>query len=590
MTRILITSALPYINGVKHLGNLAGSILPADIHARYHRQLGHETLFLCGTDEHGTPAELAAAAAGQDVAGYCAAQHAIQANIYRRFGISFDHFSRSSGPANHTLTREIFEHLDAAGFIEERTIRQAWSPTDGRFLPDRYLVGTCPRCGDPGARGDQCEACAAVLDPEELLDRRSAISGARDVEFRETRHLFLKLSALAHRLRQWIEAKTDWPLLTRSIALKWLDEGLHDRCITRDLSWGVPVPRPGFEGKVFYVWFDAPIGYIAAAAEWAAQAPGRDWRQWWQGGDDVRLVQFLGKDNVPFHTVTFPATLLGSGLPFKLPDLVKGFNWLTYEGGKFSTSRRRGIFSDAALEELPADCWRWWLAANAPEGSDADFTVERFVAGANKDLADILGNLVNRCLSFAASRFDGVVPAGGIPGEAEAALAAELDRRLSALRSAHDAAEIRKAAAEARAIWSLANVYLAAQAPWTVIKHDRERAAVVIRTGINLVRTAAVVAWPFVPATGARILTALGETAGVPAFPVDASRALTAIGTGRAVEVPPVLFTKISDEDTARIRARHGGEQGSASSPLPNAGEVGASARRVRASRTAHRP
>jgi methionyl-tRNA synthetase len=322
----------------------------------------------------------------------------------------------------------------------------------------------------------------------------------------------------------------------------------------------VPVPRPGFEGKVFYVWFDAPIGYIAAAAEWAAQAPGRDWRQWWQGGNDVRLVQFLGKDNVPFHTVTFPATLLGCGLPFKLPDLVKGFNWLTYEGGKFSTSRRRGIFSDTAIETLPADTWRWWLAANAPEGSDADFTVARFVAGVNKDLADVLGNLVNRCLSFAAARFEGVVPAGGAPGEAEAALAVELELRLTALRAAHDTAEIRKAAAEARAIWSLANVYLAAQAPWIVIKTDRARAAVVVRTGINLVRTAAVVAWPFIPASAERVLAALGETAGVPPFPADASSALSAIAEGRTIHVPPVLFTKISDEDAARIKARHGGE------------------------------
>lgn len=559
MTRILITSALPYINGVKHLGNLAGSILPADIHARYHRQRGHETLFLCGTDEHGTPAELAAAAAGVDVAAYCATQHAVQADIYRRFGVSFDHFSRSSGPANHALTQDLFERLDAAGFIEERSIRQAYSPTDGRFLPDRYLLGTCPRCGDPGARGDQCEACTALLDPEELLDRRSAISGARDIEFRATRHLFLKLSALQQRLRRWIEAQTGWSALTRSIALTWLDEGLRDRCITRDLAWGVKVPRPGFEDKVFYVWFDAPIGYIAAAVEWAAQAPCRDWRSWWQGGEDVRLVQFLGKDNVPFHTVTFPATLLGSGLPLKLPDVVKGFNWLTYEGGKFSTSRGRGIFSDTALEALPADTWRWWLAANAPEGSDTDFTVERFAAGVNKDLADVLGNLVHRCLTFARARFDGVVPSDGEPGEAETRLASELDRRLDALRAAHDAVEIRKAAAEARAIWSLANVYLTAQAPWTVIRTDRRRAGVVVRTAINLVRTASVVAWPFVPASAERILGALGESTAVPAFPTDAWSALTAIGGGRAITVLPVLFAKISDDDVARLKARHGG-------------------------------
>ena len=201
----------------------------------------------------------------------------------------------------------------------------------------------------------------------------------------------------------------------RSIATKWLDEGLKDRCITRDLTWGVPVPKPGFEDKVFYVWFDAPIGYIAAAVEWSEAAPGRDWRDWWQGGDDVQYVQFLAKDNVPFHTISFPATILGSGLPLKLPDIIKGFNWLTFEGGKFSTSRQRGIFTDTALTLLPADCWRWWLAANAPENADADFTVERFVDGVNKDLADIFGNLVNRCLAFAAARFDSTVPTPAMP-------------------------------------------------------------------------------------------------------------------------------------------------------------------------------
>lgn len=558
MTRILITSALPYINGVKHLGNLAGSLLPADIHARYHRQAGHETLFLCGTDEHGTPAELAAAEAGVSVPDYCATHHAIQADIYRRFAISFDHFSRSSGAANHALTQELFERLDAAGFIEERTIRQPWSATDARFLPDRYVLGTCPYCGDAGARGDQCEACARLLDPDQLVAPRSAISGARDISFRDSRHLFLKLAALAPRLRQWIEAQAQWPALVRGIALKWLDEGLRDRCITRDLAWGVPVPRPGFEGKVFYVWFDAPIGYIAAAIEWAAQAPQRNWRDWWQGGDTVRLVQFLGKDNVPFHTVSFPATLLGSGLPFKLPDLIKGFNWLSYEGGKFSTSRKRGIFTDAALQELPADYWRWWLAANAPETSDTDFTVARFADGVNKDLADIFGNLVNRCLAFVAARFDGVVPADGEPGVAESVLAATLTERLAALRSAHDAAEIRKAAAEARAIWSLANAYLAEQAPWTHFRGNPERAAVALRTGVNLVRLSAIVAWPFIPGSAARVLAALGEPDGIPPFP-DSCTALTAIAGGRTVAVPPLLFAKIGTEDAARIRARHGG-------------------------------
>ncbi|CAN5504467.1 methionine--tRNA ligase [soil metagenome] len=534
MTKFLITSALPYVNGVKHLGNLAGSLLPADIQARFRRQTGHEVLFLCGTDEHGTPAELAAQAAGLPVADYCARQHAVQADIYRRFGLSFDHFSRTSGEANRKLTQEIFLALDAAGFIEPRTIRQAYSATDGRFLPDRYVVGTCPHCGSPSARGDQCEACTRLLDPEDLVAPRSAISGATDIEFRETRHLFLKLSALEGRLRDWLGTRRDWPPLVQSIARKWLDEGLQDRCITRDLEWGVPVPKPGFEDKVFYVWFDAPLGYIAAAIEWSER-----WRDWWQA-DDVRYLQFLAKDNVPFHAISFPAALIGSGLPFKLVDVIKGFNWLTFEGGKFSTSGQRGIFTDTALDACPADCWRWWLAANAPEGSDTDFTAERFVDGVNKDLGDVFGNLVNRCLSFAATRFDSTVPEGSPPGPLERQLATDLDAHLGRLREHHDALALRKAAEEVRAIWKLANAYLSEAAPWTAIKTDKARAAAIVHTGLDLVRVAALVAWPFIPFAAEEVLECLGENAG---SPFDSPN----LPAGRRLRVPPVLFSKISE-------------------------------------------
>ena len=548
MTKFLITSALPYINGIKHLGNIAGSLLPADIHARSRRQTGHEVLFLCGTDEHGTPAELAARAEGLPVALYCDRQHARQADIYRRFAFSFDHFSRTSGTANRVLTQEIFRRLDAAGWIEERILRQAYSPSDQRFLPDRYVIGTCPFCGSPKARADQCESCTRLLDPADLVAPRSAISGAQDIEFRETRHLFLRLSAFEDRLRRWIEGQRDWPLLVRSIALKWLDE-LRDRCITRDLSWGVPVPRPGFEHKVFYVWFDAPIGYIAAAVEWAAAAPCRDWRAWWEAGDRVRYLQFLAKDNVPFHAISFPATLLGSGLPLKLADTIKGFNWLTFESGKFSTSAQRGIFADKALAALPADIWRWWLAANAPEDADSDFTAERFVAGVNKDLADTFGNLVHRCLSFVAGRYGGIVPCAGAAGPAEAALAHRLTECLHRLRDHHEALEFRKAAEQVRAVWRLGNAYLAAQAPWAAFEREPERAAIVARTGVNLVRAAALAAWPFIPTAAERVLENVGEASDVVSWPNDGEAALAAIPGGRRIAVPPPLFRKITVAD-----------------------------------------
>ncbi|MGY4318170.1 methionine--tRNA ligase [Bradyrhizobium sp. JR3.5] len=276
MTKILITSALPCVNGVKHLGNLIGSLLPADVHARFRRQTGDDVLFICATDEHGTPAELGAIETGQDIREFCDAQHAVQADIYRRFGLSFDHFGRTSAPHNHALTQHFYRRLDAAGLIEARSSRQVWSPADRRFLPDRYVLGTCPHCGDGSARGDQCDHCGTLLDPPDLIDPRSALSGDRALESRDSRHLFLRQSQLVGSIGAWIDSRTGWPPFVVSTAKSWLNAELRDRCITRDLAWAIAVPRQGFDGKVFYVWFDAPIGYIAATQEWADAARGRD--------------------------------------------------------------------------------------------------------------------------------------------------------------------------------------------------------------------------------------------------------------------------------------------------------------------------
>lgn len=551
--RHLITSALPYINGIKHLGNLAGSLLPADIHSRYLRQAGAEVAFICATDEHGTPAELGAANAGIDVRTYCDGQHAIQADLYARLGLSFDHFGRTSSEENRRLTQEIFLALDEAGFIEEREIEQIWSPHDGRFLPDRYVEGTCPHCGG-AARGDQCDVCSATLDPTDLVDPVSAISGAGGLEVRPSRHLFLRQSALAGEIEAWLDSRTGWPSQVLGIARGWLAQGLSDRCITRDLEWGVPVPRDGFEGKVFYVWFDAPIGYIAATSEWC-EATGGDIDDWWGSRSDVRHVQFLAKDNVPFHALTFPATLLGSRLPLHTADVVKGVNWLLHEGGKFSTSRRRGVFLDQALEIATADQWRWWLAANCPEGADTDFTFRRFADGVNSDLADKIGNLTSRVLGFVASRYDGHVPEGTGDGPAERELAQRLDVILEAIAEAHAGAHIRRAADATRSLWDLANGYVAEQAPWTLVKTDPERAATVVRTAVGLVRVSAVVSHPFTPHLAARILSLLGED-GTPSWPSGTQEALR-IHPGLTVAKPEPLVAKLDEvwveENTSRF-------------------------------------
>lgn len=561
--RTLVTSALPYINGVKHLGNLVGSMLPADVYTRYLRARGEDVLYICATDEHGTPAELAARAEGLDVAEYCRRQHEVQAELGRRFELSFDYFGRSSSPSNHEITRHFAARLAEHGFIEERTTEQIYSPTDGRFLPDRYVEGTCPHCGYAAARGDQCENCTRLLDPTDLIEPRSAISGATDLELRSSRHLFLLQSKLVPELREWLETHEDWPVLATSIAFKWLDEGVRDRNITRDLSWGVPVDRPGFEGKVFYVWFDAPLAYIAATKDWAEADPGtgRDWRSWWFDAADVRYVEFMAKDNVPFHTIGFPSSIIGSREQWKLVDYLKAFNWLTWYGGKFSTSKGRGVFMSEALELLPADYWRWYLIANAPESDDSSFTWELFAATVNKDLADTFGNFVNRTLTFASRTFDGKVPAAStVDPELVGALSrslAELDEHLAGM-------QFRKAAQQLRRIWSLGNAYLDSRAPWKLVKEDRELAGTVLAGAVNLIRICAVVSAPVIPAAAERVLDALGASPAERAWPgADVTGELRVLEAGRPFTVPDVLFRKVTDEEVTGWTERFGGaEQG----------------------------
>jgi methionyl-tRNA synthetase len=567
MARHLITSAIPYINGIKHLGNLVGSQLPADLFARYQRARGNEVLFLCATDEHGTPAELAATKAGKPVAEYCAEMHEVQSKIADGFGLSFDHFGRSSSAQNQSLTQHFAGVLADQNLIAEVSETQMYSHADGRYLPDRYIEGTCPNCGFDSARGDQCDNCTKQLDPVDLINPHSTISGSTDLEMRETKHLYLRQSQMKDQLEAWIDSKTDWPVLTTSIAKKWLNDGdgLQDRGITRDLDWGVPVKRgdadwPGMEGKVFYVWFDAPIEYIACSQEWVDAGKGNDWQRWWrtdQGADDVTYTQFMGKDNVPFHTLSFPATILGSGEPWKLVDYIKSFNYLNYDGGQFSTSRGRGVFMDQALEILPADYWRWWLLSNAPESSDAEFTWENFQVNVNKDLADVLGNFVSRITKFCRSKFGEVVPEGGSYGEQEAKLIADITARLRDYETHMNAIDVRKAAAELRAIWVAGNEYLQSAAPWSTFKEDPETAAAQVRLGLNLIRLYAVLSAPFIPSTAARMMEAM--QASNDTWPSDVAEALSHLTAGHEFSVPDVLFAKITDEQREEWQDRFAG-------------------------------
>ena len=571
MARILITSAIPYINGVKHLGNLIGSQLPADLYARYNRLRGNEVMFICATDEHGTPAELAAAKAKKHIEEFCAEMHKMQKELSEGFNLSFDHFGRSSSEENRKLTQHFAGQLKKNGLIEEVDESQIYSKTDKRFLPDRYIEGIFPERKYESARGDQCENCTKQLNPIDLLEPRSAISGSKDLEIRKTRHLYLKQSKLRDRLDKWIKSKKDWPILTTSIAQKWLHDGdgLQDRGITRDLDWGVPVKNgnqdwPGMEDKVFYVWFDAPIEYIAATAEFTNSQNLDDeaWERWWRtdkGAEDVYYVQFMGKDNVPFHTLSFPSTLMGSGEPWKLVDYIKSFNYLNYDGGQFSTSQGRGVFMDQALEILPSDYWRWWLLNHIPENSDSEFTWENFQLSVNKDLADVLGNFVSRVTKFCRSKFGEEIPVGTHFRSIEIAFIDDLQKRLNNYQTHLDALEIRKASNELRKIWVAGNEYLQRTEPWFIFKSDPKTSAMIIKLSINLIRLYAILSEPFIPNASKEIMAALNCKNWD--WPESVNDALQILPSSHSFKVPEVLFKKITDDERDNMQEKFSGIQ-----------------------------
>lgn len=559
MSKILVTSALPYINGVPHLGHMVGCLLPSDIYARFMRMMGNEVLYIGGTDEHGTTSEVGALKAGMDIRDYCDMYHKKHAEIYKDFRLSFDCFGRTSSEENKEATYHIFEQLDKNGFIEERVIKQVYSVDDKMFLADRYITGTCPYCGYDKARGDQCENCTKVLEPTDLKDARSSISGSKNLEVRETKHLFLNLPKLEKELESWVKTKEPfWPDVAYTIAQKWLKEGLQSRCITRDLKWGFPVNKEGYEDKVFYVWFDAPIGYVGITKQWESEKPSeRNWKDWWMNPENVRHVEFMGKDNVPYHSITFPATLLGTRENWTQVDFLKGFSYLTYEGGKFSKSENRGIFAEDAVKEFDADYWRYWLIANAPESSDAAFTWDLFVGAVNKDLNGVLGNFVSRVLKMTSSKLGDVVPEGGDYTDVEEELIATLQTRVNDYIKYMNEMEFRKALGELRAIWVEGNNYISVTEPWTVIKTDEQRAKVILRVCINLIRIFAILSAPIMPVISQKMLDKLGmEMTSLNNF--DVRKEINTLKGGEKFEVGDMLFERITPERVEELKAKYG--------------------------------
>ncbi|MEW6721817.1 MAG: methionine--tRNA ligase [Candidatus Micrarchaeota archaeon] len=560
--KVLITSALPYVNNVPHLGNIIGCVLSADVFARYCRSRGYDCLFVCGTDEYGTATEIKALEEKVSPKEICDKYHKIHSDIYGWFGIKFDIFGRTSTEKHTKITQDIFGRLHANGYVVEDEVEQFFDEKAGMFLADRYIEGTCPFCKSEGARSDQCDRCGRLLQHGELINPLSRVTKTAPV-LRKTKHLFINLPGIERELASWIDdasVKGSWSENSVQIARSWLREGLKKRAITRDLKWGVPVPLPGYEDKVFYVWFDAPIGYISITANLT-----ESWKEWWMEPDreKVRLYQFMGKDNVPFHTVIFPSTLMGTKEPWTLLHHISTTEFLNYEGGKFSKSRNVGVFGDDAMGSgIPADVWRYYLLANRPEHADTNFVWEDFADKNNNELLANLGNLVNRTLVFIKNNFGGRVAsppeAGGFGEflEAQRALSGQVADDLEKVK-------IKDALHKIMSFSKNANRFFQDNKPWELVRasgnaeldaENRAKAEEVLGVLAAQVKDIAIMAEPYLPQTSAAIFSQLGMP------PQKWESIGTPLPAGLAIGEPRPLFRKIEAKEIAALRAKFAGK------------------------------
>jgi methionyl-tRNA synthetase len=575
MKRRLITSALPYVNNVPHLGNLI-QVLSADAFARFCRLRDYETLYICGTDEYGTATETRAAEEGLSPRELCDRYFTIHDDVYRWFNISFDKFGRTSTPIQTEVTQDIFKKLDAAGFITERTVEQLYCGHCGRFLADRFIRGTCPSCGSEEARGDQCETCGKLLDPTDLKDPRCSTCGSTPT-LKPTSHLYIDLPVLKNKLKEWINTASEkgfWANNAVQITQAWIRDGLRERAITRDLKWGIPVPKPGYENKVFYVWFDAPIGYISISgclgkeladglqdfAKIARKKKFSSWYEfvnyWWKSPDDVELFQFIGKDNIPFHTVIFPSSLLGSGDNWTMLHHISSSEYLNYESGKFSKSRGIGVFGTDAIETgIPADVWRFYIFYNRPEKADVQFTWNDFKEKVNGELIGNLGNLVNRTLLFIIRYYDGKLP----PGLPDQVFWENVRKHENSITEKLERVELRDAFREVFELSSYANKYFQDAEPWRLRTEDPARAQAVIRDLAHIVRDIAILIDPFMPQIATRIISFFGLPFGET---FDWKNIGSANGIDPSYEIKSeVLFSKLEDDLINSLRERFSGSQ-----------------------------
>ncbi len=549
--RYTITAALPYTNGPVHIGHLAGVYVPADIYARYQRLQNKDVAFICGSDEHGVPITIKAKKEGITPQQVVDKYHAIIKKSFADFGISFDNYSRTSAEIHHKTASEFFRKLyDEGKFIEETT-EQLFDEEANQFLADRYIVGTCPKCGYEEAYGDQCEKCGTSLNATDLINPRSVISGNKPI-LKETKHWFLPLNEYEDFLKQWIlvDHKKDWKTNVYGQCKSWIDDGLRPRAVTRDLDWGIPVPVEGAEGKVLYVWFDAPIGYISSTKEWAAHE-GKNWEDYWKD-KNTKLLHFIGKDNIVFHCIIFPAMLKAEG-SYILPENVPANEFLNLEGNKISTSKNWAVWLHEYLEDFPnqQDVLRYTLTANAPETKDNDFTWADFQARNNNELVAIFGNFINRVMVLTDKYYEGFVPEPSTLSEVDEQVLSELKAYPTVIASSLERYRFREAQGELMNVSRLGNKYLADEEPWKTIKTDEERTKTVMYVALQIASALAVLSEPFLPFTSEKLKNMLNVTLS----PVEGSVQWNDISTksellkpGHKVNKAELLFSKIEDE------------------------------------------
>jgi methionyl-tRNA synthetase len=549
--RILVTAALPYANGPIHLGHLAGAYLPADIYVRFQRLKKRDVIYICGSDEHGVPIMITAEKEGVSPKQIVDRYHHMNVKSFEMFGMSFDNYSRTSLPIHHKTAQEFFLELYRKGMLEEKSTRQLYCENDKMFLADRYVEGKCPVCGAPGARGDQCEKCGSWLEQLDLIEPKCKICGSIPV-VKETSHWYLPLGRFQDKLKEWIDSKSDWKENVRQYVYSWFREGLQDRAVTRDLNWGVKVPIKNAEGKVIYVWFEALLGYISSTKEWAEKIgdPER-WKIYWQS-NETRLIHFIGKDNIVFHCIVFPAMLMAwnegrKDNIYALPDNVPANEFLNLEGKKLSTSRNYAVWLHEYLEKFEPDPLRYALACILPETKDSDFSWKEFQARNNNELADILGNFVNRTLTFARRNFENRVPERFELEAMDKELISKLKEYADKISSHYENFKIRDALFETMNLARFANKYFNDTEPWRNIKVNRERAATTINLCLQTVRALAILFEPVLPFSARKIWKMLNLDGDITEAGWDSSYEL-ALKDGHELGKIEILFKKIEDK------------------------------------------